>query len=222
MRAGLARAGDLDYPTRFMSKRPNQVGAVATPLKRERAADLQLDKRGMTAVDWITGVPGWIGPLIAALALAVSGCSLFISWRMAHHTIAAERVTAWIELGLTGNPEWLVATLSVKNPSPNDIKVQKISIGLPDFRLGDIVEASIDNGKGNRILPKEFTVKNHSIGMPLPLAIGAGETGKSNFLIYQPAHSRRRSTKVNVMYWTLEPKQKWRILPVRIETRPAF
>jgi hypothetical protein len=58
--------------------------------------------------------------------------------------------------------------------------------------------------------------------MPLPLAIGAGETGKSNFLIYQPAHSRRRSTKVNVMYWTLEPKQKWRILPVRIETRPAF
>ena len=46
MRAGLARAGDLDYPTRFMSKRPNQVGAVATPLKRERAADLQLDKKG--------------------------------------------------------------------------------------------------------------------------------------------------------------------------------
>jgi hypothetical protein len=172
--------------------------------------------------EWMTGMPSWISAFISALALAVSSCSLLISWRVARRTIDAEKITAWIELGASGNPQWLVATLSVKNPSPIDIKVQKVSIDLPDFRLGDIVEASVDDGMGNRILPKDFTVKDNCIGMPLPMDVGAGETSKSKFLIFQPAHSQRRSTKVNVMYWTMEPKQKWRILPVHVETRSGF
>jgi hypothetical protein len=30
---------------------------------------------------------------------------------------------------------------------------------------------------------------------------------------------RRRLKRLNVMYWTLEPKKRWRILPVMVQTR---
>jgi len=172
----------------------------------------------------------WIGNIISALALGVSGLSLYVSgWSLhvsrhtAQRAIDAEKVTAWIELQATGSSEWLLATLSVKNPSRNDIKIQKISIGIPDFRLADLEDASVDDGKGNRVLPKNIEVKNHSIGMPLSkhgnVAVPSGETIQAKFLIYQPAHSQKRKTKVNVMYWTMEPVQQWRILPVTVQTR---
>lgn len=171
---------------------------------------------------WITAMPSWITPLISALALAVSLSSFFVSWRMSRRTINAERVTAWIELAATGSSEWLLATVSVKNPSHLDIKVEKLSIGLPDFRLGDLGQASVDDGMGGRILPKEITVKDHHTAMPFELAVGAGETSMGRFLIYQPARSRKRYAKVAVMYWTMEPKPRWRILPITVRTRLDF
>jgi hypothetical protein len=161
----------------------------------------------------------WIGNVISALALGASGYSLFIAKRTAQRAIDAEKITAWIELNATGDPRWFCATVTVKNPSPVGIKVQKISIDPPDFRLGDIDAASVDDGMGNRILPKDFTVKEHCLAMPLRMSIGASETDNATFLIYQPAHSQRRSTKLKLMYWTMEPEQKWRILPVTVNRR---
>lgn len=165
-------------------------------------------------------MPSWISVVIAALALLVSCASLFVSWRMSRRTIDAERVTAWIELNATGSAEWLLATISVKNPSHLDIKVEKLGVNLPDFRLGDLDEASVDDGLGSLVLPKEIALKNHYTAMPFKLAVGAGETSKGEFLIYQPARSLMRQARVSVMYWTMEPKPKWRILPVTVRTRP--
>lgn len=170
--------------------------------------------------EWISAMPSWITALIAFLALVVSLSSFFVSWRMSRRTINAESVTAWIELHSTENTEWYLATLTVKNPSHCDIRVQKLGIDLPDFRLGDLDEASVDDGLGNRILPKVFAVKNHYAAMSFALVVGAGETSKGKILIYQPARSRKRHARVSVMYWTMEPKPKWRILPVTVRTRP--
>ena len=80
----------------------------------------------------------WIGNIISGIALGVSGLSLFISIRTAQRAINAAKVTAWIDpLQRTGSSEWLLATLNVKNPSHTDIKVEKVGIDLPDFRVGD-------------------------------------------------------------------------------------
>lgn len=170
----------------------------------------------MNMLDWIAGMSNLVSVIISALALVVSLSSFFISWRMARRTIDAQKVTAWIDLG---SDEWFVANLSVKNQSHVDIKVQKLGIDLPDFRLGNLDEASVDDGLGNRVLPKAIAVKSHYAAMPLPLDVGAGETSKAQFLIYQPARSRKRKARVSVMYWTMEPKQKWRILPIIVKTR---
>jgi hypothetical protein len=156
--------------------------------------------------------------IISALALVVSLASLLITWRMSRRTINAQKVTAWIELeSRTG--EWFLANLSVKNQSHLDIKIQKVAIGLPDFRLADLNEALVQSGSGELHLPTQITIKNFYSAMPLLLDVGAGETGKAKFLVHQPAHSRRRATRVSVMYWTMEPSQKWRILQVSVKTR---
>jgi hypothetical protein len=78
-----------------------------------------------------TALSGVFGNVLAGLALVISLRSLYISKRTERRAIDAEKVTAWIELFATGSLEWLVAKLSVKNPSRNDIKVQKIAIELP-------------------------------------------------------------------------------------------
>jgi len=172
----------------------------------------------------------WIGNIISALALGVSGLSLYVSGRSLHisrrtaqRAIDAEEVTAWIELQATGSSEWRLANLGVKNPSRNDIKIQKISIDIPDFRLTYLEDACVDDGKGNQVLPKNIEVNTHSIGMPLSklgnVAVPSGETTQAKFLIYQPAHSQRRQTKVNVMYWTMEPVRQWRTVRVTVQTR---
>jgi hypothetical protein len=59
----------------------------------------------------------------------------------------------------------------------------------------------------------------HHLAMPFKFTVAAGETLQGDFLLHQPAHSRRKSAKVSVMYWTLEPKRRWRILPVIVKTR---
>lgn len=171
-------------------------------------------------LDVVTSMPAWVSALISALALLVSSCSLFVSWRMSRRTIEAERVNAWIELAATSSSEWLLASVSVKNPSHLDIKVQKLSIDLPDFRLGDLSEAIVDDRMEKRILPKE--IQNRYTAMPFEMAVGAGETSNGKCLIYQPASSHRRATKVSVMYWTMEPRPKWRILRINVRTRPDY
>lgn len=141
---------------------------------------------------------------------------------MSRRTIDAERVTAWIELSGISSSEWLLATVTVKNPSHVDIKVEKLSISLPDFRLGDLSEVTVDDGAGNRVLPKDISVKSHYTAMSFDLAVGSGKTNKGQVLIYQPARSRKKFAKLNVMYWTMEPNKKWRILPIAVKTRPDF
>jgi hypothetical protein len=170
--------------------------------------------------DWLTTMPSWVPVGISALALIVSTSRFLVSWRMSRRTIDAQRVTAWIELISTGSSERFLATVTVKNPSHLDIKVAKLGIDLPDFRLGDLDEASVDDGMGNRVLPKGIKVKSHYAAMPLELAVHAGETDKRQFLIYQPTRSQKKQAQVRVMYWTMEPKRTWRILPVTVRTRP--
>jgi len=58
----------------------------------------------------------------------------------------------------------------------------------------------VGNG-GPHVLPDDFEVKEHCLAMPFPLAVASGETQEEKFFLYQPAHSQRKSAKVNVMYW---------------------
>jgi hypothetical protein len=176
-------------------------------------------------MNWVA-LSGVVGNILAGLALVISLRSLYVSRRTERRAIDAEAVTAWIELFSTGSADWFLAKLNVKNPSRNDIKVKKITIDIPDFRLADYDHALVDDGLGNRILPKQIVVKDHCIGMPLSsrgdLLVQSGETGNGQFLIHHPAYSQRRSTKVNVHYQTMEPVPQWRSITVFLKIRPDF
>ena len=169
-------------------------------------------------------LPDWTSTALSFAALIVSGLSFYVSWRNYRRLANAERVTAWIELKRHGT-EWSLATLSVKNPSSVGIKVSKIVIDIPDFRVAGIDEASIEDGYGNITLPSKITLESPVTGLQLPdpgTMVASGETKAIRFLIFQPSHNRKRSTNVRVMYWTMEPKPKWRILPVTVTMRSAY
>jgi hypothetical protein len=157
---------------------------------------------------------------LSALALIVSGLSLFISWRTAQRTKAEKAVNAWVDLH-RAHPEWWLATLNVKNNSYLGIEIEKLTIDLPDYRLGDLskVNAKTD-GYGNPT--GEVTIGPNAgsySAMPFAHTVAAGDTLTAKFLLYQPAHSRRKGTVVTVRYWTLEPKKQWRGVPVKVKTR---
>jgi hypothetical protein len=151
---------------------------------------------------------------IAALALAVSCFSLFISWSVARRAKNAERVTGWNEIGSTPNRESFVATLTVKNPARHDIKLQKLTIDLPDYRLADLEAAKSDDGLGNRLLPADIKPKVFCCDV---ISAKTRRSDRIQFLIFQPTHSTRKSTRVSAWFWTLEPKPKWKCLSVLIE-----
>lgn len=167
-------------------------------------------------LEWLTA------NAVAVLALIVSASSFAVSWRTAVRARAREAITAYIELSATGEKEYLRAKLHVKNPSPADLRIEKLSIDLPDFRLVDIDSVAVDDGAGNRVLPERIRPTEPAIAMSVVRHVASGETVRVEFLIYQPAHSQRRSTKVNVMYWRLGPTPKWIILPIRIVTRTSL
>jgi hypothetical protein len=110
--------------------------------------------------------------------------------------------------------------LNVRNGSHLGIEIEKLSVDLPDFRLGDLSQAKqISAPDGTVTGMIDMGGVAHHLAMPFKCTVAAGETLQRNFLLYQPAHSRRKSTKVSVRYWTLEPKRRWRGLPVMVKTR---
>lgn len=170
-------------------------------------------------------LPDWIANNgIAIAALIVAGLSLLVSWLNYRRLSAAERVTAWIDLKQHGTSEYSLATLNVKNPSGISIKLTKLAIDVPDFRLAGVDEASIEDGYGNIVLPSKIRLESPVTGLFLsePMVIASSETKTFKFLIFQPAHNSKRSTGVRVMYSTMEPKPKWRILPIRVTMRPSY
>jgi len=169
--------------------------------------------------------PEWTtSSVIALAALIVASFSLFVSWLNYHRLSLSDRVTAWIDLKRHGTSEYYLATLSMKNPSNIAIKLTKLAIDIPDFRVANIDATSIQDEYGNIVLPSKITLESPVTGLflPEPIVISTGETKTFKFLIFQPAHNRQRSTGIRVMYWTMEPKQKWRILPLRVTTRPNY
>jgi len=168
-------------------------------------------------IDWTT-FPVRDG--LTALALVVASLSLYVSWSTARRAKAEKAVNAWITLTRPGT-EWWLATLNVKNGSHLGIEIESLSVGLPDYRLGLLSQAK-QIVTDFKITGIDMAGVDHHLAMPFKLTVNAGETLQGQFLLHQPAHSRSTSTKVNVMYWTLEPKRRWRSLSVKVHTRSTL
>jgi hypothetical protein len=166
-------------------------------------------------IDW-TAFPVRDG--LTALALVVASLSLYTSWSTARRAKAEKAVNAWITLTRAGT-EWWLATLNVKNGSHLGIEIEKLGVDLPDYRLGDLSQAKQITAPDGTPTEIDMAGVDHCLAMPFKFTVAAGETLQRNFLLHQPAHSQRKSAEVNAMYWTLEPKRRWRILPVMVQTR---
>ena len=166
-------------------------------------------------IDW-TAFPVRDG--LTALALVVASLSLYISWSTARRAKAEKAVNAWITLTRPG-PDWWLATLNVKNGSHLGIEIEKLGVDPPDYRLGDLSQAKQITAPDGTPTGIDMAGVDHCLAMSFKFTVAAGETLQRKFLLHQPAHSRRKSTKVSVMYWTLEPKRQWCILPVMVRTR---
>jgi hypothetical protein len=169
-------------------------------------------------IDWTT-FP--IRDGLTGLALIVSSLSLYISWSTARRAKAEKAVNAWITLTRPGT-EWWLATLNVKNGSHLGIEIEKLAVDLPDYRLGDLAQAKQITAPDGTPPGIDMAGVDHCLAMPFKFTVAAGETLQREFLLHQPAHSSRKSTKVSVMYWTLEPKRRWRILPVIVQTEANY
>jgi hypothetical protein len=166
-------------------------------------------------IDWTTFT---VRDGLTGLALVVAGLSLYISWGTARRAKAEKAVNAWITL-TRPSTEWWLATLNVKNGSHLGIEIAKLSVKLPDYRLGDLSQTKQITALDGTPTSIDMAGVDHCLAMPFKFTVAAGETLQRNFLLYQPSHSRRKSTKVSVMYETLEPERRWRILPVVVQTR---
>ncbi|MDN4982379.1 hypothetical protein QY049_03965 [Bradyrhizobium sp. WYCCWR 13022] len=161
--------------------------------------------------------------LVSGLALIVSALSLFLNYRTAQRAKAEKAINAWIVLSHRLDNEWWLAKLSVKNNSHLDIAIEKIAVAPPDFLLGDYSKIKLVVGRDE--IPTGFIALkdfDRYLAMPLSVLVSAGDTTEAKFLLHQPSYSRRKGTKVRVMYWTQEPKRKWCILPVAVLTRSDF
>jgi hypothetical protein len=159
---------------------------------------------------------------ISALALLVSGISLLISYRMSQRTKAEKALNAWIEL-TRSTSEWWLGTLYVRNNSHIDIAIEKLGVEPPDFLIGDLTKAQIrDAPDGSGKTEVNLAADAQYLAGPFKLSVPAGETKDGKFMLYQAVYSRRKGTKVRVMYWTLEPRKRWCILPVAVKTRGDF
>jgi hypothetical protein len=167
-------------------------------------------------IDWTT-FPVRDG--LTGLALVIASLSLLISWSTARRAKAEKSVNAWITISRE-SAEWWLGTLNVKNGSHLGIEIEKLTVGLPDYRLGDIFQTKpLKSPDGAPTGMIDMASVAHHLAMPFKFTVAAGETLQRNFLLYQPAHSRRKTAKVSVMYSTLEPKSRWCGLPVMVRTR---
>lgn len=166
----------------------------------------------------MAALPDWLGSTIAILALAVSTGSLVIAALAYRRAGLAEHVIAWLELTQSSRSDWLIATMQVRNPSRLKIKLVKLMIEVrPDFRLADYEAALVDDGAGKRVLPKDFNVKDQYLAMPCSwsgssIIVPISGTAAYPFLIYHASFSRRAKVHVGLMFETMEPKPKFKII----------
>jgi len=166
-------------------------------------------------IDWTT-FPVRDG--LTGLALVVASLSLYVSWTTARRARAEKSVNAWITLARSGT-EWWLATLNVRNGSHLSIEIEQLTVDLPDYRLGDLAQAKQIQSPSGEPTGIDLSANDHYLSMPLKFTVAAGETVQRSFLLHQPAHSRRRGTKISVAYYTLEPSRRRRMLPIRVKTR---
>jgi hypothetical protein len=161
--------------------------------------------------------------VLPLLALAISAGSLLVSTLAYRRAGASEKVIAWLELAPTTQHEWTLATMHVKNPSRLQIKLSKLIVKLPDFRMADYESVLEDDGRGNRILPKEFSPKEHYISMPCAgRTIANDSTASLSFLLFQPSFSRKKYVTVGVMWQTMESRPKFKTIWTKVRTRSDF
>jgi hypothetical protein len=165
-------------------------------------------------IDW-TAFP--IRDGLTGLALIVSSLSLHISRGTARRAKAEKSVNVWIDIQ-PAQSGWWVATLNVENNSHLGIEIEKLGVDLPDYRLGDVSKAKLIVAPDGTPTGLVTTAIDHHLAMPFRFNVTAGDKQQRKFLLHQPAHCRRKSAKVSVMYWMLEPKRRWRILPVMVQT----
>jgi hypothetical protein len=163
--------------------------------------------------------------IVPILALVVSVGSLtvsMLSFRVARETqrraLAEKSVNAWITLTRLGS-EWFQATLHLKNKSHLDISIEKLSVDLPDYRLGIPAQAKEIKAADGTVTNIDVSGVDHCLAMPFKFNVAAGESLEENFLIHQPAHSQRKRASINMFYWTLEPKRRWCSLTLPAQTR---
>jgi hypothetical protein len=172
----------------------------------------------------VMAVPDWVVPGISGLALAVSITSTIISALAYRRAGASERVRAWLGLQRTSRTDWMLATMHVINASRVQIKLHKFIIEVaPDFKMGDYESVVMDDGSGNRTLPKEFEVKELCIAMPCSskgdIVVPTNGTVDVPFLIYQASFSRKSKVHVGIMYMTMEEKPSFKTIQTVARTR---
>ncbi len=165
----------------------------------------------------------WVSAWAALGSLFVAAAALAVAVIALRRTIVSERPFASLSLHRV-NGEYFRAFLKINNASRRDLRLEKLTIDIPDFRLSDISEALVDDGSGQRVLAKETDVKQY-IAMGYPgghTILEAGRATTAEFLVFQAAHSQRKAAEVAVMFHTMEPRPKWRAAKAIARTRPDF
>jgi hypothetical protein len=166
----------------------------------------------------------WIAIAVSILALTVSLAGAVISGLAYRRVVAAEQVAAWLEVSGTTRPEWMLATMHVKNPSRLQIKLVKLMIEVtPDFKMGDYEASLATNSLGERFLPKDFEVKEHCIAMPCSsqgkIVVPVGGTASVRFLIYQASFSRKSKVQIGLMFETMEATPRFKTIQTTARVR---
>jgi hypothetical protein len=166
----------------------------------------------------------WIAIAVSILALTVSLAGAVISGLAYRRVVAAEQVLAWLEVSRTTRPEWILAIMHVKNPSRLQIKLFKLMIEVtPDFKMGNYEAALVTDPHGQRILPKDFEVKDHYVAMACSsqgkIVVPIGGTASVPFLIYQASFSRKSTVDIGLMFETMEAKPRFQTIQTTARVR---
>jgi hypothetical protein len=161
-----------------------------------------------------------LAPVVPILALAISLASVVISSLAYRRAGVAERVVAWLELSPTPRSDWFLATMHVKNPSHLQIKLTRLITEVtPDFKIANYGASLVTSAAGERLLPKDFEVKEYYIAMNCSTVVPSDGTGSVRFLIYQASFSRKSKVRIRLMYQTMEPKPRFKIIEAVARTR---
>src|SRR5438128_1531403 len=113
-------------------------------------------------IDWTT-FPVRDG--LTALALLIASLSLYISWSTARQAKAEKAVNAWIDTTRIDG-EWWEAKLNVENNSHLGIEIEKLTVGLPDYRLGIWSDAKWVVSPGGTTALLDIEKVAHHLAMP--------------------------------------------------------